>query len=1509
MAPCFFMLVTAIPELSLKSLAADPEYMGPVIKEDGQVTFYYQGDGSEESVYVKGSWDWNDAEEGRLNMTKGSDNLWSVTTTNLKKDTSYEYGIMVDGNWVNDSANANAEGNSKIMRNPTMDADGNVKLYYYPTHGTYPTVKVEYQKEGTDTWQSAEMTRDSVNTEILSATLDPEVGTYEYKILVDGEETEDLSAADTQTFTVSDIPQEDPNAISPEVTETSVIFRYYGPTAKSVFLAGSMNGWSDSADPMTYNSETGYWSIEKTLAAGSYEYKFVVDGTWTTDPLNAEESNGNSLVNVTAAGDVKSPVINNSGTTFLYQAPDAESVQLAGSMTEWQTNAVSMVKDEESGYWVVTLPLAAGDYEYKFIVNGDQWTTDPLNAESANGNSAFTVTGEEQYKSPVIGEDSVLFVYETEDETLEQVRLAGTMTDWQNNAEELVEIEKTEEETIRTFELEKDLDPGRYEYKYILGEDNWINDPENQDVNSGGNNTLLVPGLANKTDSASRGKDKELPEVSDFYAGDSEEPHKVKVEYELTEEAEGVSLNERTLSVAEDCAAESVTLKMTAETFEAEMVIGIVDAQYTYTFYYYDEAHNTLDSADLWIWENNGEGATEGRAFQEECVLEDGRTWLKATYTLPYTDLGIIPRSKGSWDWQSATVNYVNETEAEEVTIYMIADDSTAYTELPEIQEVEDRYLVVEYQRPEGDYDGWNIYTWNSGFGSEVQIDSTTQGDDVVFIIPIKPTTGSVSFVMRKGPEDNPFESKDGGDHSVETPLDQRVVRATFVQDEGIQYVYPYNAGYELDVEADQVHFYYRDDELFLNGTGADLEGKVQVETDGETYEMTYDEETGRYVYSLDGIVEGEHTYRYIVDGEILTDSYNEETTEVDGTTYSVYRYQTFEGEASAEVTPASITPSENAVLKVTVPEAEGMEIASITADASAIGGKAEMEISPELNAVTLSVADTLAAGTYTIPVCVKDQYGNVYRTEAEIAVEAGSTDWDEAVIYFMVTDRFFNGNSSNDGENYDPENPGMYHGGDFAGVTAKLDYLQNLGVNTIWITPIVENISEGQNTGNEDVPQTVGYHGYWSEDFTTLDSHLGTEDEFRTLIEEAHSRDMKIMVDVVLNHAGYGTEDIYGDMLRGSEDTVSGDEVKDSLSGLPDFRTEDAEVRNQLIDWQTAWVSEFDIDYFRVDTVKHVEDTTWQAFKNALTEVNPDFKMIGEYSGAGYTFDGGQLKSGQMDSLLDFDFNNAGIDLGTGNLQKLESFLENRNDSLSSDATLGSFLSSHDEDGLMYDYINDLGMTEERAREMMKVAASMQITAKGQPVIYYGEELGQSGANNYPYQTNRYDLDWDSANEDNDMLTHYKNMLRIRQDYSSVLAKGDRTGLLVDEEQGVMVFDRSYGDQHVITALNTSEEAQTVTFTLPEDVTAVKGNIYESAEGTSVSVQDGTVTIEVPAAEDGGTYVLVSDAAEEPDVPEEPEKPGFDFDDMQDHMQQMREKMKKMLECIWKWFRFPSFG
>ena len=367
--------------------------------------------------------------------------------------------------------------------------------------------------------------------------------------------------------------------------------------------------------------------------------------------------------------------------------------------------------------------------------------------------------------------------------------------------------------------------------------------------------------------------------------------------------------------------------------------------------------------------------------------------------------------------------------------------------------------------------------------------------------------------------------------------------------------------------------------------------------------------------------------------------------------------------------------------------------------------------------------------------------------------------DWDEAVIYMTCTDRFFDGNTKND---------------------------------------------EGVNKSG-----SLSYHGYWAKDFTKLNPYLGTEEELESLINALHKRGMKLMVDVVLNHAGYGTEDYFNSilkdqdgnsisMIRDKDTTITGDDVRDSLSGLPDFVTENADVRNQLVEWQTEWMTKYDIDYYRVDTVKHVDATTWAAFKNSLTKANPDFKMIGEYAGVGYANTAGEL-------------------------------------------------------------VTEKNLTEEEALKVFKVAAALQITAKGQAVIYYGEEIGQHGLNNYPIQSNRYDFDWNQVDtqsaDANSMLNHYEKLLSIRNEYKKLFARGDRSSVLASDDDGYDVFTRSYNGTKLYVGLNIKDADQTISIPVSEAAGSTMTDLY-SGKIYTVST-DGKVEITIPKAVDGGTVIL----------------------------------------------------
>ena len=992
-----------------------------------------------------------------------------------------------------------------------------------------------------------------------------------------------------------------------------------------------------------------------------------------------------------------------------------------------------------------------------------------------------------------------------------------------------------------------------------------------------------------------KGVTMELPATGTYYGGDGNVQNGVSVTY--TAKTEGITLNGNEISVPISYEGTEVTVVAAYHGIEKEIVIPVVEVVYHYTIYYYDfdATHMSENASDLWIWQKSGAGATAGTLFTAKEKLSDGNEWLRADVTLPYTDVQIIPRSKDEWKWQGDTVLYNNSATAENVTLYIVSNSNQAYTTLPELVKPKSRSIMIEYDRPAKDYEGWNIFTWNSGFGSDVSVAFADINGKMVAKIPVKDSQADLmlSFCMRQSTTDNEWANKDGGDHYVTIPADQSVVKAVFTQGEGITEVLPYNAGYEMDGANDTIHFYFRNDALAAENNLASLDGKVSVVVNGQTCQMTYDAANDRFGYDFTGVSTGDYYYYYVVDGTEELDAFNSEKADYSGKECSVCHFKKANVSVEASLSQYAMDYNDNNVLsvKLTAKDGEGLEaseIAAITADLSELGLNREFAIDPTLMEGTISCLNTVAAGEKTIPVTVKDIYGNVYTTATNVTVterkkSAGDFDWDEAVIYFAVTDRFFDGDAENNDAygvgdyNIGEKGGSSYHGGDFAGLNQKLDYLKDLGVNTIWITPIVENITEDQHDNKTDTA-TYGYHGYWASDFTKLNKHLGTEQQFKALLDAAHSKGMKIMVDVVLNHAGYGTEKYFNSiltdadgnsisMIRDSNNTISGDDKYDSLSDLPDFVTENKAVTDQLVTWQTEWMSKYSIDYYRVDTVKHVETTTWEAFKNSLTKVNPDFKMIGEYSGAGYANNAGELGTGSMDALLDFDFNDFAQKFVTGDISGVESSLQKRNGAINNTATMGSFLSSHDEDSLQYKLVNESKLSEEEAYNLMKVAATLQITAKGQPVLYYGEEIGQGGANNWPLQTNRRDFDWTELEkqkaDSNSIYNHYKTMLAIRNTYTDVFARGNRSTVAASDAEGYEVISRSYGNSTLYVGMNVKEAEKEVVIPVAESAGTVLKNLYDGKTYT-VSA-DRNVSVTIPAAKDGGTIVLTAETKTEP--------------------------------------------
>ncbi|PID69891.1 MAG: alpha-amlyase [Flavobacteriales bacterium] len=448
------------------------------------------------------------------------------------------------------------------------------------------------------------------------------------------------------------------------------------------------------------------------------------------------------------------------------------------------------------------------------------------------------------------------------------------------------------------------------------------------------------------------------------------------------------------------------------------------------------------------------------------------------------------------------------------------------------------------------------------------------------------------------------------------------------------------------------------------------------------------------------------------------------------------------------------------------------------------------------------------------------------HKTETAVKEVKNPFNWKAANIYFLLTDRFNNGNPDND-VNFDRTKETAtlrgFKGGDIKGITQKINegYFTDLGVNAIWLTPIVEQIHGGTDEGTGF---TYGFHGYWTKDWTTIDPNFGTAEDLKELVETAHKNGIRILLDAVINHTGPVTEKdpVWPeDWVRTSPAcTYQNYETTTSctlVENLPDIRTEsDVEVnlpprliekwkaegryekemeeldaffkrtgyprapRFYIIKWLTDYVREFGIDGYRVDTVKHLEESVWQEFRNecdvAFAEWkknNPNkvlddnaFYLVGEVYGygigGGQDYDFGDKKVNYFkhgfNSLINFQFKYDAAKNYQYAFSLYDSILHGQ---LANYGVL-NYLTSHD-DGSPFD----------KNREKSFEAATKLLLAPGASQIYYGDETARDLTieNTQGDATLRSFMNWDKINTDSikQILTHWQKLGKFRNKHFAV--------------------------------------------------------------------------------------------------------------------------------------------
>jgi alpha-amylase len=516
--------------------------------------------------------------------------------------------------------------------------------------------------------------------------------------------------------------------------------------------------------------------------------------------------------------------------------------------------------------------------------------------------------------------------------------------------------------------------------------------------------------------------------------------------------------------------------------------------------------------------------------------------------------------------------------------------------------------------------------------------------------------------------------------------------------------------------------------------------------------------------------------------------------------------------------------------------------------------------------------------------------------------------------FYFVMADRFQNGTAANDdgglppGKNegqsgFDPTGKGWYHGGDLQGLRDKLGYIKRLGTTAIWLTPSFKNKAVQDNNGFP----SAGYHGYWITDFTKIDPHLGSNDDLKFLIRDAHRLGIKVYFDVITNHtadviryqegaapsyvskdqspyktaagtvfddrdfAGGSTfpaldpnvsfpyhpfvpdtepaanhkvpewlNDVRRYHNRGNTTFVGENSQYGDFFGLDDLFTEDPKVVNGMIDIYKFWIREFKVDGFRMDTMKHVDDAFWQRFAPAIeryarSQGVRDFYMFGEVA---EDFDVGITSHypihDDVQGVLDFLFQMSAVDfagksLPTNSLRDF--FLKDDwyTDGDSNAYNLPTFLGNHDRGRIgMFVRNNNPGASEAELLRRDKLAHALMYFSRGNPVIYYGDEQGFTGAGGdqdarqdmFPSQTTVYDnsdglnddigsdetpMD-DNFDRDHPLYRRIKRLARVTERYPT-LRDGTQQHRYSSDKPGIYAFSRVGGREYVV-ALNNSEES-----------------------------------------------------------------------------------------------------
>ena len=448
-------------------------------------------------------------------------------------------------------------------------------------------------------------------------------------------------------------------------------------------------------------------------------------------------------------------------------------------------------------------------------------------------------------------------------------------------------------------------------------------------------------------------------------------------------------------------------------------------------------------------------------------------------------------------------------------------------------------------------------------------------------------------------------------------------------------------------------------------------------------------------------------------------------------------------------------------------------------------------------------------------------------------------------VLYSILIDRFYDGNTSNDWKMNSPEVLDIvdYQGGDLAGITEKISagYFDKLGVNTLWISPITQNPWDAWGmypfpNGNKYDPTKTytkfsGYHGYWPIYATKLDDRFGTPDELRTLLDSAHAHDINVILDYVANHMHINSPtlqqhpDWHTDSLLpdGRRNFELWDEARLTTwfdKHIPTLDLEREEVCEQMTDSALYWLANYDLDGFRHDACKHIPEGYWRMLGQKIATRWPGrpIWMIGETYGSPELI-GSYVKTGMLNAQFDFNVYFTAREALCG-YKGMDEVMNNELTSLrtyGAHHTMGNISGNHDQIRFasiaggaidIYAYGKEEGWTQEigigdaeKAYKRALLLEVLNMTLPGVPCIYQGDEYGEVGGND---PDNRHMMRFETLSlDERNMREQVAELIHMRRN-SMPLLYGDFIPLVNTPDE--IIYQRVYLGEKITVIINRKE-------------------------------------------------------------------------------------------------------